>query len=184
MSRKILTFLSISVNIISVICEVSGARAGHGLIGYGIEMYQPNCAYACRAVLASSTLDCSSPAMEMPGMSGMSAGASTDPECYATDDSFLQTLAWCVSSRCKDDVPLYTLERYWLLNVAGTQKIQPNPKYSYQHALAVIAQPPKDILVAGDPLNTTLLVSDMDYIATFNAQQNFEEQEDLHERYG
>lgn len=184
MSRKILTCLSISVNILSGICEVSGGRAGHGLIGYGIDMYQPNCAYACRAVLASSTLDCSSPAMEMSGMSGMSAGASTDPECYATDDAFIQTLAWCVSSRCKDDVPLYTLERYWLLNVAGTQKIQPDPKYSYQQALAVIARPPNETLIAGDPLNTTSLVSDRDYIATFNAQEVFEEQEGLHERYG
>ena len=118
----------------------------------------------------------------MSGMSGMSAGASTDPECYATDDAFLQTLAWCISSRCKDDFP--TLERYWLLNVAGTQAIQPNPKYSYQQALAMIARPPNETLTAGDPLNTTLSVSDEDYIATFNAQEIFEEQEDLHERYG
>ncbi|PMD59360.1 uncharacterized protein K444DRAFT_613336 [Hyaloscypha bicolor E] len=35
-------------------------------------------------------------------MAGMDMGAefTTSPECYATDDSFLQTLAYCMSTHC------------------------------------------------------------------------------------
>lgn len=81
-------------------------------------MYKPACAYACRAVLESSSLNCTSHGgMHMPGMD-MHMGAETEPECYATDDAFLQTLAYCMSSRCQG-TQAWELERYWKMNVAG-----------------------------------------------------------------
>lgn len=44
--------------------------------------------------------------------------ADTEPECYATDDAFLQSLAYCISTHCQG-TPSWELERYWKMNVAG-----------------------------------------------------------------
>lgn len=117
-------------------------------------------------------------------MSEMGGGAETDPACFASDDTFLETLAWCVSVHCKDEVPVYTLEEYWLQNVAGTQSVQPSPKYSYLQALNRISHPPMDAIDSGNPLNKTSTVSDKDYLASFNAQAIFQKMEITHERYG
>ncbi|KIY01865.1 uncharacterized protein Z520_02003 [Fonsecaea multimorphosa CBS 102226] len=87
-------------------CMTSSGRAGHGLIGYGINMYFHYCCTACRNVLSASQLNCSKIA-EMEGMGGMDMSGDGDfttmPECYATDDAFLQSLALCISQRCPQD---------------------------------------------------------------------------------
>ncbi|RDL35207.1 uncharacterized protein BP5553_07138 [Venustampulla echinocandica] len=176
------------LQVYSAQCMVSSGRAGHGFVGYGISMYDPNCAYSCRSAISSSALNCSTYAdgaevADMAGMSGMGA-ASTSGGCYATDDTFLQTLAYCISTRCDGKVAVYRLEKWWLRNVAGTKEVQPDPKYSYQQALARVTEPPTTTLVSGDPLNKTSLVKDADYIAVFNAQEIFEAQEVLYEKYG
>ncbi len=54
----------------------------------------------------------------MGGMSDMISMVMTDPECYATDDAFLQTLACCVQSHRKE-IPIWKLEQFWKNNVAG-----------------------------------------------------------------
>ena len=185
MSMHILSLLVLALHLASSECEVTTSRAGHGLIGYGIDMYDPNCAYTCRGVLASSALECSIPAMSGSGTStSMSMDAETEPACFASDDTFLQTLAWCISTHCKNEVPIYVLEKYWLRNVAGTQSVQPSPKYSYQQALAKIAGDPTETINSGNPLNTTSVVAEEDFIANFNAQAIFQAEEILHEEYG
>ena len=109
--------------------------------------------------------------------------ASTSPDCYASDDSFMQTLAYCMSKRCKD-VSIPDLEAWWYANVAGRLAVQPPPKESYQQALAKVTEPPSEYAKSKNPLNKTSLVSDDDYISNFNAQQIFQEQEILYEKYG
>jgi hypothetical protein len=159
----------------------SGGRRGHGLIGYGITMYEPPCAFACRDTISSSVLNCSMEDMEMDGMD--MGGGGTEPECYATDDTFLQTMAWCISTHCQD-VTAWKLEKYWRMNIAGRAAVQPDPKYTYQQALSRVTEPPTDVLVSGDPLNKTSLVDEDAYTANYNADINFEAQENTHERYG
>ena len=161
---------------------VSSGRPGHGLIGYGISMYHPLCAYTCRDVLASSMLNCSE-TMDMADSMGMEMGGETTPECYATDDSFLQTLAGCMSDHCQN-MPIWDLEKYWMMNVAGTAVNQPLPKATYQQTLANITAKPTDTLVAGEDLNKTMLVSEKDFQASHNALSVFEAMEDNHETYG
>ncbi|KAL8812217.1 MAG: hypothetical protein Q9223_001540 [Gallowayella weberi] len=166
---------------------VSSGRDGHGLIGYGISMYNPLCAYSCRAVLSSSTLNCSEHAHMHEGMvmrrMDMGSEVVTSPDCYAADDAFLDTLAYCISTHC-DDVPVWDLEKYWSMNVAGTQPGQPLPKATYQQTLAGIATNPTDTLVAGKDLTHAMIISDEDYQENYNAQAIFEIMEDTHERYG
>lgn len=121
----------------------------------------------------------------MSGDMGMEMGmdSETSPECYATDDAFLETLAYCMSIRC-NDVPAWNLEKYWNMNVAGRLRQQPDPKATYQQTLASLTKKPTDTLVATEDLNRTMLVSDDDYEGSYNAQDVFEKMEDRHSTYG
>ncbi|KAI4244238.1 MAG: hypothetical protein L6R42_010506, partial [Xanthoria sp. 1 TBL-2021] len=176
------------LHILLVSSHVSTGRDGHGLIGYGITMYNPLCAYTCRDVLSTSMLRCSEHTdMHMHGgmlkKREMDMGVETSPECYASDNSFLRTLAYCMSTHCQD-VAIWDLEKYWNLNVAGRQPNQPVPRATYQQTLAKIATEPKDKLVVGEELNHTMIVSDEAYQASYNAQAMFEKMENNHEKYG
>jgi hypothetical protein len=178
---------------LAVQAMTSSGQDGHGLIGYGIQMYFPVCATACRDILSGSQLNCSE-AMGADDMGGMDMGGGgdymTSPDCYATDDSFLQSVAWCIRQRCyvdpecPDDLPVWQVERWWLDSIPGRLKVQPEPKETYQQALAKVTTPPTKALVAGEPLNQTMLVSDDDYWPDRNADTIFEVAEVTHERYG
>lgn len=182
---KISLFTTLCLNVLLAAGEGDSNVVRHGLIGYGISMYKPVCAFSCRAVVSGATLSCSTEEMGGMSMSGMSMGmaAETSAECYSTDDSYLQTVAWCMSTRCKD-VPVSDLEQYWEINVVGDQKVQPKPKESYQQALASVKGAPTEAMVSGNPLNKTSLVGDDDYDSNLNALSAFESFEDSHERYG
>lgn len=163
--------------------SLNNKRNNHGLIGYGINMYKPNCAFSCRAAISSCTLNCST-MMEMDGMD-MSMDEmmmETSTECYATDDAFLQTMAYCISQKC-GAVQQWELEKYWKDNLPGSGAVQPAPKWTYQEALSKISSPPNQTVVGGDPLNKTMLVSEDDWLANWNAQGSFEEAEGKHEKY-
>jgi hypothetical protein len=118
------------------------------------------------------------------GMAGMDMGAefTTSPECYATDDSFLQTLAYCMSTRCSG-VSEWELEKYWVFNVAGTEPGQPDPKESYARTLSRVANAPTEMFM-GDELNKTMLTSETEYRINFNTLNTFENIESTHSRYG
>ncbi|KAF4835787.1 Ferric/cupric reductase transmembrane component B [Colletotrichum tropicale] len=160
--------------------------AGQGLVGYGITMYKPPCAFACRDAISGATLNCSTTGSDdMDGMSGMSMSGMvmTDPSCYATDDAFLQTLAWCVSTRCKN-MPTWKLEKFWQENVAGTEAVQPDPKETYQQALEKIDGTPTALYDATGSLNQTSLVSEGLWFAAYNTDTIFENQESQQEGFG
>ncbi|KAF2104813.1 ferric reductase like transmembrane component [Rhizodiscina lignyota] len=163
---------------------MTAGRNGHGLIGYGITMYKPPCCFSCRAVLASSMLNCSA-SMDMSDGGMDMGGDMNSPECYATDDAFLQSLALCIKQRCIGDETLddWKIEKYWQENVAGTAQVQPDPKETYEAALVKIHGTVTETLVSGDSLNRTMLVGDSDYQENWNALVAFEDIEDTHERY-
>jgi hypothetical protein len=169
---------------------VSSGRKGHGLIGYGVNMYHPFCCFACRDVLSASQLSCSEKEPQMPGMDMASDPYLTSAECFTTDDAFLQSLALCISERCANDtrggstLKEWQIEQWWQKNVAGTKSIQPDPKETYGQALAKVDPRPNEILVQGDPLNKTMLVGYVDYITDWNAISVFEDMETSHERFG
>ena len=144
-------------------------------------MYNPLCAFTCRDVLSSSMLNCSSP-VDIAEMD-KDMDSATSPECYSTDDAFLETLAYCMSTRCQD-IAVWELEKYWRTNVAGTQLNQPVPKANYQQTLANITMEPTDMLVIGEELNKTMIISHEDYEASYNAHGVFEKMEITHETYG
>lgn len=164
------------------IWSMSNGRDGHGFIGYGISMYDPLCAYTCRDTLSTSMLACSEH-MDMGMDMSMDMGSDTSPDCYATDDSFLQTLAYCISTHCHD-LPIWRLERYWAMNVAGTLPHQPMPKATYQQTLQNITTRPTITLLTGQDLDKAMIVASGDYEASYNAHGIFEKMERNHETYG
>ncbi|KAF2873527.1 ferric reductase like transmembrane component-domain-containing protein [Massariosphaeria phaeospora] len=175
-----LTTLAVLVG--PALAHVSSGREGKGFIGYGITMYDPVCAYACRDTVSAWMLDCGD-----AGSGGHSHHSAMEmetpsPLCYATNDPFLQTLAWCISTHCKD-VPISKLEQYWELNVAGRQSEQPSPKYSYQTALAMVTEPPTTVVDPEEILDVTSLVDEESYLGSYNGDWVFEIIETTSTRY-
>ncbi|KIV83755.1 hypothetical protein PV11_05750 [Exophiala sideris] len=174
-ANTVARLIAISTFVHISLCMTSAGRSGHGLIGYGINMYFPNCCTSCRDVLSASRLHCSD-FMDVDGMAGMdmtSSDFTTSAECYATDDAFLQSMAVCISQRCptdpsRGDLKDWQIEQWW---------------QSYEESLAKVKDIPTETIVSGDPLNHAMLVSDDDYQSNWNANNAFENGEDLHERY-
>ncbi|KAL1598964.1 hypothetical protein SLS60_008109 [Paraconiothyrium brasiliense] len=122
--------------------------------------------------------------MEMDGMdiSMDEMMMETSADCYATDDAFLQTMAYCIFQKC-EGLQKWELEKYWIDNIPGTSAVQPIPKWTYQEALDKIVSPPDEMVIGGGSLNKTMLVSEDDWLANWNAQDSFEEAEGKHEKY-
>ncbi|KAI1451534.1 hypothetical protein F4805DRAFT_463693 [Annulohypoxylon moriforme] len=144
---------------------------GYGFIGHGIIMYDPTCAYSCQEVISSYQLNCSvvQDQGDMDGMSGMSGPmVVTSSDCYATDDNFLRSVAYCISTHC-DHVSQTKLEHYWEFFLVGRSPGQPTPKEPYSIALLHANPPPKMIVDPDTLLNTTTLVDEEAYLASYNA---------------
>jgi hypothetical protein len=168
--------------------EMTMGRPGHGLVGYGISMYHPPCAFACRSSI-TNPLNCS---MGTEGMQDMDTSdksiswmieESPDADCYAENDAFLQTLAYCIYLHCHTEANS-TLQRYWEMNVAGSDAVQPSPKESYQQALWSIGFTPNVTVQSTEALKSASLVSDATYALEYNTLTIFERVETSHETYG
>lgn len=105
------------------------------------------------------------------------------PECYASNDPFLQTVAFCVSTHC-DDVPLWELEQWWSRRLTGRAADLPKPKQSYQEALAKVVARPNSTTPSDEMLMETSLVDEETYLANYNGNGAFEKNESTHVRYG
>jgi hypothetical protein len=163
----------------------SSGRDGHGLIGYGIKMYHPPCAFACQSSI-SNPLDCSMDHHDMEDMEGMKGkrmshgGEKPSPECYANSEPYLQTLAYCMDQRCPDHVPTSTRDKFFEMSIGGRLKQPPVPMYSYVEALMSIDRAPVNSTPADETLTQVSLVEDEDYISNFNGNHGFELAESMH----
>lgn len=176
--------LNLSIAVLASKALALQDRNEHGFVGYGINAMDPTCAFACRDSISSATLRCSEVMThDMGGMSGMGDMVMTDPGCYATNDAFLQTLAWCIKSHCQD-VPTWKLEQFWLVRVPGNYIDQPNPQYTYQEALVKIRGVPNATYDGTGNLNETSVVSEDLWFPAYNTDTIFIHQESQQEKYG
>ncbi|KPA37340.1 ferric-chelate reductase [Fusarium langsethiae] len=158
-------------------------RERHGVIGYGVTMYDPPCAYECIDTVKSWSLNCAGDHGMDHDMGSMDMAAAT-PECKATNDAFLETMAWCFHIYCKD-INNSTLERVWEMDIVGRNKVQPSPKHSYQVALALAYKsPPTEVVDSAAVLNKTSLVDEATWLSNSNADYIFERMEAVTEKYG
>ncbi|KAJ6784372.1 hypothetical protein PWT90_05896 [Aphanocladium album] len=96
-------------------------KVKHGLIGFGIKLYEPACAHACWDTIAyttNCTSDMSISRFLKPSMAGPHRNSSTESDtdqekdCNAEYEPYLQTLAWCMHQECHNESEI-TLEHFW-----------------------------------------------------------------------
>ncbi|KAI1474027.1 putative rerric reductase like transmembrane component [Daldinia eschscholtzii] len=157
---------------------------GYGLIGYGISMYDPICAYACHDAISRYQLSCSITEIGHDNMGGHpSRGFETSDNCYATDDNFLRSVAYCINLRCVG-YALSDLEYYWANFLIGRKPGQVFPKESYSGTLGH-TDPPPDVVVSPKLiLNQTTLVSDQDYSREYDRISSFRQAEITQSGFG
>ncbi|KAE8386076.1 ferric reductase [Aspergillus alliaceus] len=144
-------------------------------------MYQPPCAHACRSSI-TNPLNCSMSSDDGMRMSWMTE-ETPSPECYAENDAFLQTLAYCIYSHCHTSANS-SLQRYWEKYVVGNEQDQPQPKASYHEALLSIGFAPNITVNSSIVLDSASLVSQDLYTLNYRTLSVFEKVESSHERYG
>jgi hypothetical protein len=154
------------------------------LIGYGIPMYKPNCAFACRSVFADAMLSCST---DDHGHGAHNHGTGpTPPDCRAGSTPWLTTLANCINATCADVEP-WKLEKYWADKCTGDPAVQ--PKWTYAETLVELEKTGKPTQMLDPEEEMPLL----DFTADFDRDTwesyrgtlfHFEWAETIHSRYG
>ncbi|CAI6342043.1 unnamed protein product [Periconia digitata] len=131
-------WLSQLVPVITLFHTVCVRGDGKGMIGFGITMYDPPCAHACRNVIKSCRLSCT------PEDTTANHGTSHQPiatpaKCFTTDPTFLRTMALCIDTYCpiSDDPSLDVIHDFWASHLGpGTVGDYSNvPTASYEDAL-------------------------------------------------
>lgn len=112
-------------------------RVNHGLIGYDIDMSYPLCAFACRDILFSNRLTCSTTSHDdKTKRHNDQVEFETSAHCYAENDPYLLSLAQCLHAHCDGRAEIWELDRFWALDAVGSQSIQPQPVHSLEEALS------------------------------------------------
>ncbi|KAI8958760.1 ferric reductase like transmembrane component-domain-containing protein [Daldinia sp. FL1419] len=155
-------------------------RPGYGLIGYGIDMYIPVCAYACQYSFGSNPLVCtdetSFSAPGMDGMGGMDMGGNGDGTVLPQNVSAMPSSTCHAESR-----PFLTP---WQSYAVENSQSDPPPSLSYGATLALVPSKPNVTCSTGQILNATSLVNETLYHSQYvsiDVNQNVEIQ---HERFG
>jgi hypothetical protein len=99
--------------------------------GCGFEWYHPKCGYECYNSISGAMLNCtvdSSNDMSGMAMSKMTTSATS----YATDPSFLKTLAYCMNTTCvgESSVPAWKIEKLWETEVTGDETVIPKLSFT------------------------------------------------------
>ncbi|KAK3202111.1 hypothetical protein GRF29_161g132282 [Pseudopithomyces chartarum] len=146
-----------------------------GLVGYGIAMYEPACAFACQRILQKSKLNCSTPPVADRWHGGSGLGFDTSDECYASDNAYLLSLAPCLHQYCEE--PSWILSRFWSTEIPGHRV------YEYEEALELSEGSPFNVLVPGDPLDEPRAVIKADWSTTSTSMHDFARNEAAGSKY-
>lgn len=160
----------------------------HGVIGYGIPMYKPVCCYACHDALSALYLNCTTfsddhhSGMDMKLMKRMDMGgetmADTSVECRASNQVWLQTLAYCISSHCSEEGAGEGHQAQCFQKVAA----ELTPVQSLEESIP--SEPPTRELAEDDEwLNTTRLVNPVLYADNWRTLDEFARSEERHTQY-
>lgn len=129
------------------------------LTGFEGESYYPLCAHGCLRAFSTVLLTCSTPDDPITGM--MVINVNTRPSCYAGNDVYLTSLAYCVSQQCaREHLSTLQLETFWAKYATGGLTVP--AKWSYTEALMKVTEPPTEYLVSKSTtvLNATLLANE------------------------
>jgi len=130
--------ISLLIYLLAFLLNSKVLADGTGLIGWGKTMYDPPCAFACRAVIKACRLLCT------PAPGGKNYGTAhspivTPPECFTTDNAFLRTMALCIDTYCPANgaPPMSKIDDYWASHLAVTTvgNYQWKPSFTFNEAL-------------------------------------------------
>ncbi|USP76285.1 ferric reductase-like transmembrane component [Curvularia clavata] len=153
--------------------------------GYGFAWYDPNCGFSCYNAVSSTRLSCPTAdtlAGHSMGMGmDMATGAPT-PGCRAQSLPFLETIAYCMSTRCDTDVPVWKREEFWATKlISGVV-----PKWTYSETLAQLGNSTPTMVYnasSTEVMTMPMTISDSDYNKQFNFNRLFDHIEMLQARY-
>jgi len=139
-------------------------------------MYEPPCAFACKGVLSECRLNCSAPSND-------GSEFETSADCFASNDAFLQSLAWCTNSHCEGEKG-WNIERFWEVDAVGEGMEQPEPKYGYRVALSMIVGEPGEILGRNVSLGVVGAVIEEEWKEVYSSMRTMAWVETQHSKYG
>lgn len=180
---------SLVLGLLSIFLHTAMAITPQGTIGLGIEMYKPLCCYACHDSLSSLYLNCTSfsekmdhSGMDMKLLKRMDMGgesmATTSDACYASDEIWLQTLAYCIEDKCSKDGVSENKQSQCFAKVAANGEPVPD--------MQALLPPQPPVLALGEEeiwLNVTRLVNEDTYLTNRRTLSEFSSSEERHTRY-
>lgn len=177
----------------SIIALAGALPMASAFIGMGISMYDPVCAYACRAVMASAEIACDTTHdhddMDMGGMDmgdmsmkkRHSHESTITPECRAMSEPFLTSLAYCINSTCPHETKAWVLEKYWLDEATGEPGVE--PMWGYEQSLMHVNATPETTYDSHEMMNQTQLLDKQSWEAQRDSLKSFADGEAIHARY-
>jgi hypothetical protein len=115
----------------------------------------------------------------------MSMPMTTSKECYANDDAWLTTIAYCMKIHCdEENTSVWRREKFWYtVMVDDTGKVK--PKWDYTTTLYHINGTPTATYDSSvmETLNETMLVSNADYEEQVHFEPMFDHIEMLQAKY-
>jgi hypothetical protein len=112
---------------------------------------------------------------------GFTAGAPT-PDCQAQSLPFLGTIAYCMSTRCSADVPVWKREEYWATKLVKNLV----PKWTYSETLVELGNSTPTMVYnssSSEVMTVPMVISDADYEKQFKFNRLFDHIEMLTARY-
>ena len=184
------------LSLVFVLCAKADvvSKGAHGLVGLGISYYDPKCAFACTGSV-SAPLNCTTAdhtqetgllkrsqigeVFEYPYGNGWNVTAAVTPACQANSEFYLQTVAYCLKTRC-EGLLVSKLQTFWEQQIPkrkdGTQK-------SYAQILDDITSTPTRLLNTSEHLNYTAIVPEELYQVSRNNIQGAVISEISHTKY-
>jgi hypothetical protein len=155
--------------------------------GYGFAWYDPNCGFSCYNAVSSTLLSCPSTgstggdSMDMSMDMDMTSEVPT-PACQAQNLPFLETIAYCMSTRCGADVPVWKREEFWATKLISDA----TPKWTYSESLAELGNSTPTMVYdssAGEVMAMPMVITDADFEMQFKFNRLFDHLEMLQARY-
>ncbi|OCT54426.1 ferric-chelate reductase [Cladophialophora carrionii] len=160
----------------------------YGTIGYGINMFHPFCCYACHDSLAMVYLNCTTFSESSGAHDGMSMkllkrmdmdmAGSTSDDCYATDEPYLQSFAYCIQSHCDIEGLSYEKQNACFREMAANGL----PVPSLEDSLPTVP-PTEELAEHAMWLNKTMQVNEAYWKADRGTIDEFEHSEVYHVRF-
>lgn len=175
--------ISVALFIVSLVCFANNANAQeHGIIGFGISLYQDLCCQACHDSLSSLYLNCTtfteSDNTSMDMNMDLTTTGTTSEECYASNVPWLQTMAYCIQQHC--DAEGYGAEKQ--VKCFSKQAVAGASEPTFQDSLPAPA-PTTELAEDAMWLNVTSLVNSSVYYNTRGSLKEFARSEYIHTRY-